>query len=142
MQLSRSRFLGASVATAATAFMLGLPVARARQGFAIPSHAAMAKIHANPRNLTEKISGLVPGTMLLLEGGVYNLTEPLRIANRHASAVSPMVIRPRGWGQSANALTRSSDRVTFKGRAVELLNCTYLARPLPSRPAGYTTARR
>ena len=38
-----------------------------------------------------------------------------------------MVIRARGWDESANALASASDRVTIKGRKIELLNCTYLA---------------
>ena len=127
MQLSRRKFLGASTATVASAFTLRPLEARASQGFTIPSHTTMAKIRANPRDFTEKVFGLVPGKMLLLEGGDYDLTEPLKITNRNGSATSPMVIRPRGWNESANALTSSSDRVTFKGRAIELLNCSYLA---------------
>ena len=127
MQLSRRKFLGVSVAALAIASTLRPLEARASQGFTIPSHTKMAKIYANPRDFTEKVSGLVPGKMLLLEGGDYDLAEPLRITNRNGSAAAPMVIRPRGWDESANALISSSDRVTFKGRVIEILNCTYLA---------------
>ena len=112
----------------ATAILaLGPLEVQASQGFTIPSHTTMAKICANPRNFVEKVSELVPGKMLVLEGGEYDLTEPLRITNRIGSATSPMVIRPRGWGESANVLISSSDRVTFTGRAIEFLNCRYLA---------------
>ena len=101
--------------------------ARASQGFTIPPRTAMAKIYANPRNLAEKMTELVPGSMLLLEGGDYHLAEPLRITNRIGTAALPMVIRPRGWDESADALISASDRVTFSGRAIQLLNCRYLA---------------
>ena len=127
LQLSRRKFLGAFAATVVIVFTLMPLEARASQGFTVPSHTAMDKIYANPRDFTEKVSGLVPGKVLLLEGGDYDLTEPLRITNRIGSATSPMVIRPRGWNESAKAMISSSDRVTFKGRAIELVNCRYLA---------------
>jgi len=127
VQLNRRKILAASAATLAIASTFMPLAAQTSQGFAIPSHAKMAKIYAGRRDLAEKVSELAPGKMLLLEGGDYDLTEPLKIANRRGSAASPMVIRPRGWDESANALISSSDRVVFRGRAIQILNCTYLA---------------
>ena len=127
MQLNHRTFVGASVAALTIVLTIRPLAARASQGFAIPSHGKMAEIYANPRDIAEKVTALAPGNMLLLEGGVYDLAEPLRIANRTGSAALPMVIRPRGWDESAKALTSASYRVTVKGRAIELLNCAYLA---------------
>jgi hypothetical protein len=127
MQLSRRGLLALAVAALATVSALGCPRAQAAPGFAIPSQTDMASIYAGPQDLTQKVAALTPGTMLLLEGGEYNLAEPLVIANRNGSVTSPMVIRPRGWDEAANALVSETDQVTFRGRAIELLNCSYLA---------------
>jgi len=124
---SHRTLAGSSVAALVIALTLGPLEARASQGFTIPAQATMSKVYANPRDLIEKVSALVPGKMLLLKGGVYDLAGPLRIANKSGSATAPIVIRPRGWDESAKALTSASDRVTIKGRKIELLNCIYLA---------------
>ncbi len=127
MQLSCRGLLSLPVATSVIASTLGAFPAQARQGFAIPSQADTATICAGPHDLAEKVPELAPGTMLLLEGGEYDLAEPLRIVDRNGSLSSPIVVRPRGWDESENALMSASDQVTFKGRAIELLNCSYLA---------------
>ena len=127
MQLIPREFAKPLIAALAIACVLASLQAPASQGFTIPPQTQMASIKAGPGDFAEKVAGLVPGTMLLLEGGEYDLAEPLRIANRNGSAAAPMVIRPHGWDESAKALANAFDQVTFRGRAIEILGCRYLA---------------